>query len=244
MAYVRCESISVSSPAAGKILAIRVDEGDSVRKGDTLFIMDTLPLTFKILQLEARMKAIDRKIDSRRIRLGMLGRKKEEMKVLVESGAASENKLRDIEDQIGIEVAGMRALEMERRALGYSLEELRKRKSDLVVTSPARGEILSVRIKEGIIYPSGVPGVDVCLTESFYVEAFFREKFVKFLQKGKPVKVMGPHERIEGRIEEVLRRTFYDQYEDETYVIVKIQMNSMPEDWKKKDFRVTVKVRR
>ena len=62
--YIECTSLRMASKIAGRIDKIFVEEGDSVSKGDTLYIISTPELDAKLLQVEAMLrgaKAIEAK---------------------------------------------------------------------------------------------------------------------------------------------------------------------------------------
>ena len=65
--YVECTTLRLSSKIAGRIDKMFVEEGDSVSKGDTLYIISTPELDAKLAQVEAILsgaKAVDEKANS------------------------------------------------------------------------------------------------------------------------------------------------------------------------------------
>ena len=62
--YIECTSLRMASKIAGRIDKVFVEEGDSVSKGDTLYIISTPELDAKLQQVEAMLsgaKAMDAK---------------------------------------------------------------------------------------------------------------------------------------------------------------------------------------
>lgn len=62
--FVECRTLRLASKIAGRIDKLFVEEGDSVRKGDTLYVISTPELDAKLSQVEAILsgaKAIDEK---------------------------------------------------------------------------------------------------------------------------------------------------------------------------------------
>ncbi|MBR2032960.1 MAG: biotin/lipoyl-binding protein, partial [Alistipes sp.] len=62
--YVELTNLRLASKIAGRIDKVFVEEGDSVSKGDTLYIISTPELDAKLMQVEAMLsgaKAIDAK---------------------------------------------------------------------------------------------------------------------------------------------------------------------------------------
>ena len=63
--FVECTTLRASSKIAGRIDKLFVEEGDSVSKGDTLFVISTPELDAKLAQVEAMLsgaKALDAKV--------------------------------------------------------------------------------------------------------------------------------------------------------------------------------------
>lgn len=62
--FVECRTLRLASKIAGRIEKVFVEEGDSVKQGDTLYVISTPELDAKLLQVEAMLsgaKAIDEK---------------------------------------------------------------------------------------------------------------------------------------------------------------------------------------
>ena len=62
--FVECRTLRLASKLAGRIEKVFVEEGDSVRKGDTLYVISTPELDAKLRQVEAMLsgaRAIDEK---------------------------------------------------------------------------------------------------------------------------------------------------------------------------------------
>lgn len=62
--FVECRTLRLASKIAGRIEKVFVEEGDSVRKGDTLYVISTPELDAKLRQVEAMLsgaRAIDEK---------------------------------------------------------------------------------------------------------------------------------------------------------------------------------------
>jgi HlyD family secretion protein len=55
--FVECTTLRLSSKIAGRIEKIFVEEGDSVCKGDTLYVISTPELDAKLSQVEAVLSA-------------------------------------------------------------------------------------------------------------------------------------------------------------------------------------------
>lgn len=62
--FVECRTLRLASKLAGRIEKVFIEEGDSVRKGDTLYVISTPELDAKLRQVEAMLsgaRAIDEK---------------------------------------------------------------------------------------------------------------------------------------------------------------------------------------
>lgn len=55
--YVECDEIDIASKIAGRILEIRVKVGDTVKKGDTLAILESKEIEAKVAQAHAGLEA-------------------------------------------------------------------------------------------------------------------------------------------------------------------------------------------
>ncbi len=172
--------ITISAELAGKILAVRVDEGSRVHPGDTLVIIDDTEYRLQLRQAEANLASY-----ASAYRLAVEGSRKEDliqaeaaykaaesdfrrMKDLLATASVTQKQYDDAESRYvaaeqtyrklksGLrpeEIAGARA---RREYADAQVELLRKRVRDCIVTSPAAATVTLRGVEPGELVTTGM----------------------------------------------------------------------------------------
>ncbi len=173
--YVRSKrQVVLRSAVSGYIKRLLVREGDEVRKGDTVALVDTGGLENRLRSLEERLRLLEERLredsDFMRSLRGSVNLRKENMEKahrryvrrrrLFEKGVIPRESLEEAERLYRIareeyETAlstlrdRIRELETERRALLQEVKALRKELDRYRIVSPITGVVLQVFVEEG-----------------------------------------------------------------------------------------------
>ncbi|MDR9456738.1 MAG: efflux RND transporter periplasmic adaptor subunit [Salegentibacter sp.] len=156
------ENIIIYPEFSGVLIDIRIKEGQNVRKGQTLAIIDDGGLSSELAQLETRV-ALAKTSFERQERLW--------------------------EQNIGSE---MQYLETKTNyeAIQRSLEQLKSRLAKTVITAPFSGVIDEVITDEGqVVNPGQSPLFRLISLENMYVDAAVPENYLNMIEKGTQVKI-------------------------------------------------------
>lgn len=152
--------VIVSAKTQGEITTLTFDEGDNVRLGDTLGIIDSRQLALKRQQLEnnrlandSRMLDVSKQIASLREQIANARREKTRYTELLNAKAATQKQVDDITYQIATLEAQLRALteqvESQNRSLTQQSQgivsqigQVDVQMGDAIVTSPLSGTVL------------------------------------------------------------------------------------------------------
>lgn len=230
------------APISGKILYMGVEEGEHVDSGSILALLDTSYLSLQIKVLQKKKEALLDKEKNMQLRLDMLRKKLEREKVLVETGTAGKYKIEDLKDEIRLLRSEMNVLKASIGEVDARIENLKKKMADLFLRAPVSGEVIDILSDRGVFVPAGSPIIKMCNMDEIYVEALFREKFLPKIRRGVRVELSGPEESVVGTVVSIKNEVYYDVYEDQTYVIVKIIPDSIPGMWRIKDFQLTARL--
>lgn len=125
----------VSAEATGKILELRIDEGQSVKAGQVVGRIDSTQIVLKIAQLRASMQAVaakspaisaqlavyDRQTAAANTTLSNLDREKKRLETLLKSDAATPQQLDQINDQIAATRRQMEVIAEQKSAMNAGL---------------------------------------------------------------------------------------------------------------------------
>ncbi len=165
----------VSTEVAGLVENVQVRQGDYVKKGDPLVVLNTEILDREISLMRTRMEQMDLRIDNTRKnykRLEMIYREK----------GISE---KDYDDSLYT----YQDAEKERTATGDTLEKLLIQKRKSVITSPFDGRILSKDVDSGAWVQQGKQLLSIGSTSDLYVRAPIAETLLQFVNMGEKIGV-------------------------------------------------------
>lgn len=172
------ENIIIYPEFSGVLTDIRISEGQSVSRGQTLAIIDDGGLSSELAQLETR-EALAKTTFERQKRLW--------------------------EQNIGSEMQFLEA-KTNYEAIQRSREQLKARLAKTVVTAPFTGVIDEVITDEGqVVNPGQSPLFRLINLENMYVEAAVPENYLNKIQKGTPVtvKIGSIGNEFEGEVRQV-----------------------------------------
>lgn len=211
---VEIRDIGIAPLAAGRVARLLKDEGDSVRRGDTIAVLEQPGLPALIGQRQAQAQAAQRRTaevraavaDSARAAndLGRAGPLREQGIVaaqqydaLVTSAAAAAARLQAV-----------RAAASESRAAAAGLAATEAIRDELVLLAPADGVILTRYLEPGEAAAVGMPVVSLGVVSQPWIRAYVGEPYIARVHLGQTVTIRadGLPAPVTGRIVDIATR--------------------------------------
>lgn len=158
-AYGTFESteVTISSESAGKILWLKVDEGQALKSGDTVALIDTVQLALKREALIAQRKAASNKADYITAQIKVIEEQKKTSEVeknrlekLFKDGAATQQQIDNINGVIAVYEKQMSSIETQNEPVLNELEAYDKQIAQLTdqikrsyIINPIEGTVLT-----------------------------------------------------------------------------------------------------
>jgi HlyD family secretion protein len=167
--------ILISSETNGKLVVFDIEEGDALKAGDKIGLVDTVQMYLKKKQLEAKIHALSTKtidiptqINVLIERKSNLERDKNRIKNLYEEGAATQKQWDDIQGELEVinsEIEANRerlktnnkGLLSEILPLQYQIEEINDQINRAILFNPVSGTVLTKYAEENEIVSFGKP---------------------------------------------------------------------------------------
>jgi len=167
--------ILISSESNGKLVSFQIEEGDEIKAGEQIGLVDTVLLYLRKKQLDAKIRALSNKtidipsqINVLLERKSNLERDKNRIKNLYEEGAATQKQWDDIQgelDVINSEIEANRkrlqtnnvGLLSEILPLQYQIEEINDQINRAILFNPVSGTVLTKYVEEYEIVSFGKP---------------------------------------------------------------------------------------
>ena len=192
---VEIREVRLSPLASGRVQRLLKDEGDSVRNGDTVAVLEQPGLSSLIEQRRALADAASTRTaeiraaqaDSQRI-ANDFARTRE----LANQGIASPQELERLQSAAAAAAArlqSVRASVRESEAARAGAEVTESIRDQLVLLSPADGIVLTRFAERGEVITAGVPVVSIGLVREPWIRAFVGERFVARLRTGQDARI-------------------------------------------------------
>jgi len=212
---VEIREVRLSPLASGRLQRLLKDEGDTVRAGDTVAVLDQPGLSALIAQRRALAEAATTRTAEIRAALADSQRTANELaraRVLAVQGIASPQELERLQTGAAAAAArlqSVRASVRESDAARAGAEATEAIRDQLVLLSPADGIVLTRFAERGEVIAAGVPVVSVGLVHSPWVRAYVGERYVARLKTGQQVRIRVdgyPDTAFAGHISEIASR--------------------------------------
>jgi RND family efflux transporter MFP subunit len=198
--YAR-ERAAVGAKVIGRVVELRVDEGDRVRKGDVIAVLDSADLRAAIHQNRAALAEV-------RARLADAARERGRQEKLVGAGASAQATLDTARTQEAVAAAQVGTAEARLRSSEAQL-------SYTVIRSPLSGVVIQKYVLVGeMVAPGGFTSqqstgaiVRIADPASLEVEADINESYIARLLRGQPaeIKVDAVPDRVyHGRLRQIV----------------------------------------
>lgn len=192
---VEIREVRLSPLASGRLQRLLKDEGDSVRAGDTVAVLDQPGLSALIEQRRALAEAAATRTADIRAAEADSARAANDLartRVLRQQGIASPQELDRLQTAAATSaarLASVRASVRESQAARAGAEVTESIRDQLVLLSPADGIVLTRFAERGEVIAAGVPVVSVGLVRAPWIRAYVGERYVARLKTGQDVRI-------------------------------------------------------
>lgn len=189
-AHIEAVSTIVSSHATGRIVEMGAQEGDRVKKGDTLFIFDEQNALPRQIRVKQKIQTLRETIEKEKERMGQAMSEYLAATNEIERGVgAAERVKRQLEIMDEAQINSDKAQE-ELTSAGLELaileQEIKK------ITAPFDGVILKKVKNEGAVVSFGDPIYVLCDTNHLWIETQISESQICKIQNGTSARVQFP----------------------------------------------------
>ena len=204
-AYGNFESIPVlvSAESEGQLVSLQIEEGDRLKAGQPVGVIDTTQLHLQkeqfrasIRTLETRLVTLDAEIGVHQVRLQNLEREADRIDRLFGDGAATRKQKDDMAGNIRLLKAQLKGLESqkntltaEKRALLLQVAQVADRIGKAVLTNPVDGVVLLKYRQQGEIVAPGQTIYKIANTDTLIIRAYISGNQLSSVRTGQQVTV-------------------------------------------------------
>ncbi|QKG79916.1 HlyD family secretion protein [Tenuifilum thalassicum] len=204
-AYGNIESydVTVSAEVGGKIIELKIDEGDKVAENQLIALVDTVQNSLKLQQLNAakgavlaKLQSIDAQIAVQNEQISVIERELNRVRRLYADSAATQRQLDEVEGKFRIAQKQLKAVEVQRSAVMSEVKSIDAQiaqVNDILlrskVLSPIQGTVLTKFVNRGELIPTGRPICKIANLDTVYARVYIDETQLPEFKIGGKVKV-------------------------------------------------------
>lgn len=215
--------VIVSSEASGRLTTFRVEEGDVLKQGAEVGVVDTIQLYLKKLQLQANRKAVDTQrpdvqvqIAATKEQIATAQRERQRVLNLLKDNAANRKQLDDWDAQIALlrrqlaaQISSLKnstaSLNEQSSSVAIQVAQLNDQLKKCHVVAPLSGTVLAKYAEEGEVTAPGKPLFKVADLEHVFLRAYITSKQLATVKLGTKATVFadfggGTVKKFEGRV--------------------------------------------
>lgn len=201
-------TVTVSSETTGKILSLDISEGDSIKNGQTIAVIDTTMLVLQQKQLNRQKLSVENsspdivaQVSSLHAQIAHQKHECERLGRLLADGATTQKQYDDAQSQLKVLQAQLDALTSSLSnsrnsisdnavALQYQQEQLEEQIEKSTVKSPLTGTVLIKYAEQGEFAIPGKPICKIANLNDIYLRSYFTVSQLADIQIGQDVTVI------------------------------------------------------
>lgn len=212
---VEIREVRLASLTAGRLVRLLKDEGDTVRRGDTVAILEQPGLDALIAQQRARAEAATARtaeVQAAEADSERAARDVARARPLRESGVVAPQQFETLQSVAAGAAARLQAVRgavRESQAALAGLAAIQATHDQLTLVSPDDGIVLTRFAERGEAVTAGMPVLSIGLVTKPWIRAYVGERFLTQLAVGQPVAVRSdayPDSAFSGKIVEISPR--------------------------------------
>lgn len=200
--------VTVSAEASGKVLTLNVEEGQAIKAGECVGIIDTMQLYLQRGQLVQQQQALlqgkpdaDKQVSSLRQQIAKQEREVARVERLLNSNVATQKQLDDVQTQLKVLRTQLDAtlstlntsnasIEGNAAAMEWQIKQIDNGLLNSRIASPIDGTVLVKYVEQGEMAVAGMPIMKVADLNQMYLRAYFTSEQLSKVQIGQKVTVV------------------------------------------------------
>ncbi|WP_354694514.1 HlyD family secretion protein [Elongatibacter sediminis] len=178
------DPVLVSSKYPGRIAAIEVEEGDAVRAGDSLVLLESDEVEARVRQAEAATKAAEHEVAAFRSQCEQAGRDADRFRELYAEGTATKREAEQAELAEQVSMQKQTAAEANRQRAEAAYDEVCAALEDLTLTAPSDGVVTNRLYEPGAVIAAGAPVLTLVDLDALYLQVYVPERQIGKLRRG------------------------------------------------------------
>jgi HlyD family secretion protein len=209
-------TVKVPAQTGGLLLAVNVGEGEDVRFGQVVAVVDTEKLVYQLQQIESGLQeaALQRRINVNLLEKAKLDfqhieTKYSRFKELYEKNSASQQTIDDLKNAYDLTATqlenaqqNLKIVEAKQSSLEAQAKLLKRQIADATITAPSAGTVSVKYFEAGEMAPLGAPVVEIIDLQKMWTKVYVSELLLPKIKIGQPAKIRidGSEQTLSGNV--------------------------------------------
>lgn len=201
------ESATISAQVVGRIQQVLVREGDSVRAGQTLAVLDDAPLRASVDQAQAAVKAAENQQAAAQTQAALAASTLARYKQLQAEKSVSPQEMDEVAQRAQAATAGVDALRAQGDAVRAQEKGARAMLGYTRLSAPFAGVVTARMVDPGTLAAPGVPLLQIESAGPLQLQAAVDESTIGSIRKGMKVPLAFtavPNDEVTGTVAEIV----------------------------------------
>lgn len=176
--------VNISSEVPGRIKKINVEEGDRVKRGDILIILEEEKYKLQMEQAEGQMKAIEKNLEALQLNYTNIDKNFERVKKLKEESAIDEAQFDTIRTQRDALLKQIEATRSQLSSVRATFELAKSHLADTEISSPIDGVVLHKLVEAGEVVGAGIPLLTIGDVAKPWIRTYIPQKYIGKIKLG------------------------------------------------------------
>jgi len=199
--------VTISAENNGKLILFNLQEGDDIKEGTLVGVIDTIALSLKKQQLliqrevvESKSKAVLSQIKVLNAKLDLAAKNKERLQKLYTDGAATSKQLDEINAEVEVLKQSVKAVQLqntpvlnELKTVDVQIDQLNDQLNKCEIVNPVSGTVLSKYAEMHELVNFGKPLYKIADLSTLILKAYIDETQLSTIELGQEVHVEIDH---------------------------------------------------
>lgn len=199
--------VTISAENNGKLILFNLQEGDDIKEGTLVGVIDTIALSLKKQQLliqrevvESKSKAVLSQIKVLNAKLDLATKNKERLQKLYTDGAATSKQLDEINAEVEVLKQSVKAVQLqntpvlnELKTVDVQIDQLNDQLNKCEIVNPVSGTVLSKYAEMHELVNFGKPLYKIADLSTLILKAYIDETQLSTIELGQEVRVEIDH---------------------------------------------------
>lgn len=186
---IEAYQVQVASKVTARVVSVRCEEGQTVRTGDTLMVLDDADYRSAALAARAQLQAAQANLSAAASQVSLAESSRARLERMFKTGNLTRQELDQVQTQARAARDALAAAGTAVEAAGAQADVAENRVKDCAITAPLSGNVSAVVFRRGETVLPGSPPVTIIDLDQTWLTVYLPERLLGKVRLGDPARV-------------------------------------------------------